>query len=623
MKFTTRKSFCFLASMALLLSFQACQEEPELEGGDLPGIKASNSITFAVGGSSIVTKGAEEGHAAVIRDLIPFSVEEGETPLYLEESVIDLDDVYYPSEQVTKGIPSYTETFGTTYYSFGAKTYSYSSVVTADKVGADAEGSALTLFTGGKSNSFNLVSAADAKPLQYSYDFADGHWPQTGVDNLLFFMSAPDMVKVSPTSTSPIDGVTAINYKYSKAGDKYNGIIEFDYTSPAEAEDQIDILFTSKSIDKASYDLFKDGKATYDNASVLFYHTLAGVKFKWGNKVTTYNNGTYGFESDGLTITKIELTNIINKGTCTVTPVYDSEGYNVKEDESNTGIEGSSSTKKSRSVSLWERENSTADFSLEPTGHYSAGESQFPVSFYGGDNKLGDDNYLTDGTFKDVFFFIPQTTSSDTKLTVTYTLAGEATGVTHTKTIDFSNHVWYAGELYTYVLTVKDLAVGIDDDMTDASGNESDTPDTKSNLQISNTRNTPAYLRVALSGNWFDNSASTPGQPSNVIVNHDWDDGIVYNDTDWFLASDGFWYYKYQVKGGVTIPSERTLFDTYTVGESAKADTHLEITIALQGVDASKKGTTDWPWPADATAELEDKLEDGTQVFPLSSTTSN
>lgn len=595
MKIFLRKGCFFLVPLALMLSMSACQEEKEINNGSVIET-GKQSLVFNVGGSEPVTKSGSRAIRPVVRDMIPISAEPGEDAVYLEESVINLDDVYYSEELQTKGTPIYTQNFGTKYDTFGAAAYGYGTPATV----ADAKAVDLELFTGGGST-FKLTSSANSAPLTYEYGFNNDGWPKDGPDNLLFFLSAP-----AQSVSAPGHGVKSISYLYQSSTIKnnnnaasYNGIIKFEYETPAKAVDQTDILFTSKSVDKASYN-----NGVKENNSILFYHTLAGVKFKVGNA------------GDGLTtITSVELSGIKNSGTCTVTPVYDAEGYVV-----NGSSNKNSTTKKSATVSKWEIGNTTGTYKLSSLPTTTAGDSQFPESFYY--DETGVDNYM-DTEFANTFFFIPQETGS-AKLTVTYTIANEAGSIStgeHKVTVDFSHRKWEAGVLYTYTLTAKELGVFIEDDMGEGTDHA-----TKKDVKISNTRNTTEYIRVAVVGNWFDNHSGTGSlNNSRVIVNRTWKetdytagktDPVAFNREYWFKGSDGFWYYKYPVKGGVTIPQSRTIFSAYTTPEG-KEGAHLQMSIAVQGVDASKALPAAW---AAGDEWFDDSIiDDGSETLSSSS----
>lgn len=590
MKNEMRKILSAVSIFIVALCTNACRNneiEPEVDpnGG---GVETKD-LVFSIGGISTDTKSAKKVRP-VVTSLVPFANEPGEEPLFLEESVISLDDVYNNNSVKTKGIPTYTENFASIYKNFGAKVFT---------PGTDG----LAEFSNG-SNIMFLDSSEDAKPLKYKYAFTSGQWLGSYGDELMFFMSAPDMASKAPSA-----GVTSISYDTTDEEGKDGGVITIAYTSPEQAADQTDILFTSKNLDRADY--IKDNA---DGNSVLMYHALAGVKFQCGNSVI----GSDGkpVKDSYVNVTKIELQGIVNSGTCTITPTFDTEGF-VCQGNSNNASQTPKQVAKSREVSKWSIGTTTAAFSLTNPSVNSAADGQFPDSFYGNKevNNLGDGNYM-DQKFKNTFFLIPQTLGSNAKLVVYYDmkLAGEDQVKSNSKEISLAGRKWYAGELYTYRITVKELGVFINDDMsTDFN--------VKTNVRITNTHNTTEYLRVAVIGNWFDNHDNEGIAPGQVIVNHAWKDSdagsdgvaIDFNTDHWFHAGDGFWYYKHQVKGGATIPSTRTIFTRYQSPTPVRdGSTHLELTLAVQAVDASK--INDVPWLAAAKAELDSLIDDGSSL---------
>ena len=69
----------------------------------------------------------------------------------------------------------------------------------------------------------------------------------------------------------------------------------------------------------------------------------------------------------------------------------------------------------------------------------------------------------------------------------------------------------------------------------------------KTNVAIANTGNTAAYIRAAIVVTWKDayGGAVYAGKP---VAGTDY--SIDLNETDWFLGSDGFYYYKNPVASG-------------------------------------------------------------------------
>lgn len=612
MKNEMRKFLTVLPLIGLVVGVSACREELNPGVDPTPSDGKTSSIKVCVGGSSSDTKAGKKAKSAVVREMIPIPAAPGEPALFLEESTCNLDDCYF-SAPATKGKPIYTENFGEEFGTFGAIAYGYESVSEV----ATPTAVTLTEFVG-KSKSFSLKSEPDASPLLYAYDFKDDNkdWKSTTPKNLLFFLSAPDQ------TAGLNSGVKTLTYKYTSKytvgettkdfvikndnnAPAYNGVIEFTYESPATAAEQKDILFTSKSISQGSYHEYAK-----DKSSVLFYHTLAGVKFKAGN-----------FGDGVTTIESIVLKNIMTTGTCTVTPLYDAEGY-VVGDSNKTA-----STKKSAAVSKWTNVGTLKDFTLDVTEVNSAytgtgdnKEKMFPDAFYGSDakNDLGVNNFM-DEDFTKVFFFVPQTTStasgSKCEIVIKYTVEVDDHVNEYEKTIDFSGRTWEAGVLYTYTITGKGLNVYI----TDSMGSTESGHTTKSGVEITNTGNCNAYMRVAIVANWFDNheyseSSLTPG---HVITNTAWDiddeiaNGKLVINSNWSKGNDGFFYYHHQVKGGATI--SQPIFASYT-GHDIPTGAHLEMDLAVQAIDASKLETDSWPAAWDDALGLDKKVDDGTTI---------
>lgn len=578
MKHEMRKFLTILPVIGLVLCVSACREEPEPgvepgtnNGGDL------KSVVFSVGGSDTETKSGRSIKRTVT-DMIPVPAEPGEDALFLEESVISLDDVYNYEGAETKGIPTFTKNFATIYGTFGADVYDFTDGDLSKNI---------------KTNGSLTHVENTASPLKYEYDFGGtSSWTEAS-EKLMFFMRAP----ASPA------GITAgPTYSLTTAEGKDGGVIKFTYKSPATAATQEDLLFTSKMLTRDAY--VKELNSGKPNNSVLFYHTLAGVKFQCGNTVLDENDKP--IKDSYVTMKSIVIENIYNKGVCTVTPMYESDGYICGD----SNISGK--TDKSSVVSTWDERiiDGTSQYTLSSDATTGIGintgvDSQFPDEFVGDD--LNAANFNTN-TFSNTFFFVPQTTPADAKVTITYVIRiGEKTE-THTKSIAFNGRTWKAGELYTYKLTVRELGVYIEDDMV--------TNNTvKQNVRITNTHNTNEYIRVAVIGNWFDSHEIKNNQvdPSHVIVDQSWTSSIVFNEDCWKKIGD-FWYYKYPVKGGVTIPAIRAIFSSYTAPTAPKTGSHLEMTLAVQAIDAAKWGQADWPWPSKNDDWFSTTVDDGSNT---------
>lgn len=549
---TISKIFALLAAAA---AFAACTDEPK--ENIIPEADA-NKVIFTVDGvDRIDTKATGHKATSVQTDRIALSEPGDPDQLFLIETVEDMDNNYYNTELDTKGTPVYTETFANTYKNFSTIPYQ--------------GGSRLT--EGVKSTWSGLIQSSTNR---YAFDFTNG-WP--GEDDILFFMGAPaDLLKEEDSKLG-----------YSNLFlDATNKKISFDYTSPylAAAEEGgiltlddasklQDLLFTCKNVTKSEY---KGAGST-----ILFYHTLAGVKFKSGNAVregtTKQSSGT---EIANITnITSIKFTNIRTSGHCELTP---SQSY------SNTDSNASASVPKSSAAAVWTNLDGTADFSISTRGVVNNDGQFVDATAFEGSNELGQKN-LNSSNFDQTFMFVPQETGNegDCILTIEYEIGSKK----FTKMVNFGKRKWEAGKLYTYTLTANHVAVSVKDEMVANSAGVDN--QIKKNVKIKNSGNIDEYIRIAIVGNWYDShSYETDGQDQIVCP---WDPTNTsqgefngWNDL-WVKGDDGFYYYTYKVAAGqyVNVPP----FVSYTVGicPFTMYDTkaHLEIDILVQAIDATWK----------------------------------
>lgn len=553
------KNYCkIFALLVAVAAFAACNEEPK--ENLIPEQADANQLIFTVGGvDKIETKANVHKATRVQTDRIALSEPGDPDQLFLIETVEDMDNTYYSTNVDTKGIPVYTETFAGTYKNFSTIPYQGTAQITE----------------GVKSTWSGLIQSSTNR---YAFDFTAG-WP--GENDILFFMGAPaDLTKVADT-----------NLGYSNlALDATNKKISFDYTSPyltkkGEGDNVIltlddasklqDLLFTCKNVSKEEY---RKGGAT-----ILFYHTLAGVKFKSGNAVregtTKQSSGT---EIANITnITSIKFTNIRTSGHCELTP---SQSY------SNTDSNASASVPKSSAAAVWTNLDGTADFSISTRGVVNNDGQFVDATAFEGTNDLGQKN-LNSSNFDQTFMFVPQETGNegDCILTIEYEIGSKK----FTKMVNFGKRKWEAGKLYTYTLTANHVAVSVADDMVaNAAGVENQK---KNNVRIKNSGNIDEYIRIAIIGNWYDShSYATDGQDQIVCP---WDPtDLNQGEFDgwnslWVKGDDGFYYYTYKVAAGQYVDVKP--FVSYTVGKCpfTMYDTkaHLEIDILVQAIDATWK----------------------------------
>ena len=321
-------------------------------------------------------------------------------------------------------------------------------------------------------------------------------------EKALFFFTAPASLPayIGTPSYNPTDGTPSVQFTLVPA--KY----------PVTAVEQQDVLFATSEIEP--------GKSS----NVNFFHAFAQVKFKQGT-----NDGM-------LQITKIEMSNLLTSGTCKVTPVAGA---------------------KSASVSVWSQNEKTyGTFSQEYDGttNYDEGQTYFGSDFYKEGTYENNLNINGDKKATTTFMCVPQSFSESDANHVMVTITYTCNGATKTTQVDFSkalkNKSWEPGKLYTYSLTIADLGVTVEDNVSD---------DTKDNVVITNVGNSTGYIRAAIVANWVKNIDG-----ETVVVKTCAADDGAYTDfgADWKKGSDGYWYYKYGVKGGKA--TKQAIFTSYT-----------------------------------------------------------
>ena len=362
--------------------------------------------------------------------------------LILEETVVRLDAVS-GSEAITRATPAYTENVASLYGAFNAVVY--------DKNNAEK-------FADG------AFTYADEK---WTRRFYQDPWQDVGEDPLYFYMRMP----------GDDDNVTGL--EYAIAGGKQ--AIHFNYTSPATATAQNDILFAARSLTKSEYQTALDNK-TYPD--VLFHHALTGIKFANYFPNTDDNTKTV--------ITKITFSGLIDKGTCIVTPREETDGYVDDKTGDYSSADGI--------TVVWSDTTRTGDAISqtfdEAFAEYSS--EKLPESFTGKNTKQN----LNDANATKTFWIVPQKLTADMTVKVDFTLKyvkGTSKDTTLTlklgELLKENSLEWKAGELRTYTLKPEVVDVEITDKMDTYKYKKSD-------VVIENTGNVDQYVRVYMIGNW-------------------------------------------------------------------------------------------------------------------------
>jgi len=517
-----------LAAMILLLP--ACSQETEIEGVGT-GNKDANTIAFALGSnatrsSAAISEGELQGAT------IPVGTDNDGNMFYLKESIADLD------APETRGTPAYTENV--------VKLYNGQFASHSPQWG-------------------NQVFKYDGSKY-YCKSYGQDPWSTPGADPLYFFMWMPN----SPTNVTNMGWTGTTSQQ-----------ISFDYTSPATAADQQDIVFSARSIGKSEYQ-----QKGY--ADLLFHHALTGVKFATSNHISTSEEGTKTY------ITKVVFRNLVDGGHCVVTPepengVYIDDPTQVFS-SSKDGVVVWSSPSRTNNTQNGIYQTFTPDNYAKDI--YENSDYTFPASFKAKDATWpGEDEHLTsDWNINDknatlTFWLIPQTLNENVTLDVTfYIQAGQRKGEEITRTINFGEILngveWKAGQLRTYVLEATEVDVEITDEINEG---------VKENVQITNLGNVPEYVRATVIAYWADENGDAvfgfESETSNNYVQpwqleveagnsplygtmEDFYPGNPAHEGEWTVGNDGYYYYTGGEQNGVIGVDEahtKVLFKSYTL----------------------------------------------------------
>ena len=424
---------------------------------------------------------------------------------------------------------------------------------------------------------------------RYVKSFGREIWPEGDGSSLEFYMQMPS----SPKNVNILE--------------RSAGQIAFSYSSPLTAKEQEDILFTYRNISKTDYD-------AKGYADVLFHHALTGVKFASKNS-----------EADAVIIEEVKFTGLYDSGNCFVKPTDENGNYVDITDNHSSAADGvvtwKDVDKSGEAISSGEFPTTLVTFP-NGAGSFTDGKGNYPESF----SKAGNENNLNDGAATQTFWLIPQTMSADVKLEIKYSV----NGTPGTWTIDFGktlaakNVVWKAGQLRTYTIKVDDVNVKIEDNVTVA-GTASDgfTESSKTDVVITNTGNTDAYIRAAIIGQWLDEEGNPVFGFTDMVngelqlktvdswyedqfVNKNREQGTfaglagydqdnIYNKWE-YNPLDGYYYYTEPVPAGEPVPNN--LFTSYTVGTAPNAQIaglnkqiYFVLEIATQAISAKKLNT--------------------------------
>ena len=606
-----KNSYIKLAVLMMAALAVSCQVSETFEDSYVP---EKGDIVFRMANSTKVTKSMDAEMSSIQGATIDLGTESG-TNFYLEETITRLDGQAYGPE--TKGTPAYTENVGKLYSDLGMYAAGNFGNVIFNRL--DDE-----MFEGG---------------WRYKHRFDNSPWPTDKDEQVGFYLRMPatmngvttDMTKAAPYATT--------------------GKITFNYTSPTTVANMQDIGFAYRTMSQSDYEGY--GKK---GAPFLFNHALTGVKFAIGNTDDDINENE-------IAITEVIFKGLYDTGVCTIAPVSEpnyrdnisnfsssSDGVVVWNSKSaSTTSTGTGYSSGTFNTTLQNYNKSTSDSEGNTVSGHFANNGDYPDSFADG----GALKNLNDGDATQTFWFIPQSLSrraasgeegSDSydagetpvTLTVKYTYKGTA----GEWIIDFgkilSSIEWKAGELRTYTLRIANVNVKIEDDVVMSEDYDPDDFFTaegsyKEKVTITNTGNTPAYIRAAIVGQWLDENGkpvfaftefkeggieikevpswyddqfgATPAYEFGYFTKLDGYKGptasAVYSAEKWKKGSDGYYYYSDPVPVGEA--TAEALFEKYTVtyvpdvkvgGISQKVTFELEV--ATQAISANKTDGTQW-----------------------------
>ena len=515
--------------------------------------------------------------------------------IFLEETIEDLNSAWAPA---TKGTPAYTENLGVLY---------------ENNMGVYASGLGDATYETMDDDVYaRKKDHGTGEGWRYNHHYSSDPW--SVADNHDFYFRMP--VKAN--------GVT-YPLTYGKSND--NLTITFTYTSPTKAEDQQDIIFAARNIDKEEY------RASLPNgAPVLFNHALSGVKFAIANP-------------DEAMITSVVFTGLKGTGTCTITPSGETDNSDTDVHSSATAVNWGTPT-----VVTGAKYTATFDKVVSYDSGKFKNNGNYPDSFKGAGSAMT--NNLNDDDATQTFWFIPQAMTDKVKLHIVYTY-GEEEGEAD---IDFgeellkhnANTYWYAGQLRTYTIRVDEVNVMISDNVnitgpstesvTDPAGNtfninNSYVGSSKTDVKIKNTGNTDAFIRAALIGQWLDVDTHNPvfgftdytagevvkvdswyedqfvtengkhGAFVNLPGYHNKVKNTTYTNplSGWQLCSDGYYYYTTKVPAGEFVPND--LFTSYTISSTPAVKVagkihkvYFVLEVATQAVSAKKSNGDDYLW---------------------------
>lgn len=383
---------------------------------------ADNVIAFSVGANTTGAAASATRSEVNTYELQADDAAGDVLPVYLTESIEPMDEIGSESDMLTRGTPIYTENFAQYYTAFQAVAYAPGTKTT-------------TAFTADDISlpPFEMTKDGDTDYWKHTFEAGTKWWPADN-DKLAFFYAAPVVA----------DGETAPYTNLAYGLNEGKPVITFDYTSPATAVEQKDILFSGKVLTKNAYEA---ASKTVNGSRILFYHPLAAVKFK-----QTKLEAPEGSDITDLHVSSISFTGVNDKGSCTITvPDYGEE----PKSEPDGG-----KSEKSESVVAWSDLEAVKGTISQTFGaddltdgdDFTAPESFKSAKKDGEETNPATDN-INDKDYSKTFMIIPQTLGGGAKLVVEISYKRNGVDAKETRTLPLEG-TWKAGNMYTYGITL-------------------------------------------------------------------------------------------------------------------------------------------------------------------------
>ena len=122
----------------------------------------------------------------------------------------------------------------------------------------------------------------------------------------------------------------------------------------------------------------------------------------------------------------------------------------------------------------------------------------------------------------------------------------------------------------------------------------------KENVQIKNTGDVAAYVRVMLVPNWVDKEENIAAE----VNPNDYEIGLGLEDSGWFKGSDGYYYYSYpvaaQASTGVLIDSCKPLVSKT---DASGNELHFALDVIASLIQAEPDAAVEKAWKVKVTGD--------------------